>query len=225
MAADNNSYARSDTPKRPSFEERKKDMTQYIGVGQAGQRKENAWWTWFKDMFFSGRSLKDIAKEVATEQIAPQIKDNVRNSLVTMLDMGIYKDHRTTGTSSGTPSSFITNYVTYGNKQQTNVTTSTSKLEQHEREKEAVLKSGFESPKFPTRKAADDFLRDMKAYVTKYTTMSVLDLAWMQGERIDYTWDVYGWEAKDILAIERPVHINDPEKPWAIFLPKAGELS
>lgn len=55
--------------------------------------------------------------------------------------------------------------------------------------------------------------------------MSVQDLAWMQGKRVDYTWDKYGWEASDILAIDGPKHINNPSAPWIIDLPKAGILS
>lgn len=220
MAADNNSFVRSDKkPSRPSIEERQKSMNQYIGVKQA-TRKENAWWTWFKDLFFSGRSLKEIAKEVATEQIAPQVKDNIRNGLVSMLDMGIYKDHKPTGVSSGTPSSFITNYVRYGDKQ-----SAAEKLEENKKKEEDIIKSGYECPAFQRKVDAERFLNDMKAYVMKFTTMSVLDLAYMQGKRIAYTWDKYGWDQSEILEIEGPVHINNPEAPWIIELPKAGVLS
>lgn len=222
MAADNNSFKRNDDPVKPSFEERKKDMTQFLGVKQA-VRKENIWWTWFKDMFFSGRTMKEIMKDVAENQIVPQVKDNFRNSLVAMLDMGIYKDHKSTGVSYGTPSSFITNYVSYGSRQ--TAASAAAKLEENKAKEAEVIKSGFECPAFARKVDAENFLQSMKAYISKYQTMSVQDLAWMQGKRVDYTWDKYGWEAADILAIDSPKHINNPSAPWVIDLPKAGILS
>ena len=230
MAADNNSFVRQDDinkGKKPSFEERKKDLKQYGGVKQVA-KKENLWVTWLKDMFFSGRSFKSILLDVAENQVVPQFKDGVRKSDVSILDMLIYKDHKVGSVSNGTPGSFITNYVSYGKNSTAGnsvSSTATAKLEANQKKDEEVIQSGFECPAFSTKAAADNFLNDMKAYVTKYTTMSVLDLAYMQQKRIDYTWDKYGWEADEILAIPGPKHIANPNFPWVIELPKAGVLS
>lgn len=231
MAADNNSLVRQDDiPKKPSFEERKKDLKQYSGVHQVS-KKENAWLTWLKDMFFSGRTFKSILVDVAENQVAPQVKDLVRNSIVSVLDAKIYKDHKT-GSGAGTvPGSFITNYVSYG-KNSTGAnsigptsSSTSAKLAANKQNEEDIIKSGFECPAFTTSKAANDFLNDMKAYVMKYATMSVLDLAYMQGKRVNYTWDKYGWEASAILAIQGPKHISNPAAPWIIELPKAELLA
>jgi hypothetical protein len=221
MANDGNSFVKgSGMPKKkPSFEERKKDITQFIGVKQV-THKENAWLSWMKTMFFSDKSLKDILKDVTENQVVPQVKDMVRNSLVSTLDMKMYKDHKITGSSSGTPASFITNYVQYGTQQSTS-----SKLAENQKKDEDIIKSGYECPAFVRKVDAEQFLASMKSYVTKYQTMSVQDLAWMQGKRVDYTWDKYGWEANDILAIDGPRHIANPSAPWIIELPKAGILS
>lgn len=221
MAVMNNSFARKDDndDKRPDFEERKKDLTQYSDVKQIKKKEENAVWKWVRDMFFSGRTLKEIVMDVTENQIVPQVKDNFRNSLVTMLDLSIYKDHDTRSTSS-TPGSFVTNYVKFsdsGSKQK-------AALEENKKKEQEVIKSGFEMPAFREKVKADNFLKDMKAYVMKYHTMSVFDLAWMQGKQIDYTWDKYVWNEEEILAIKAPVHVGDPQTPWAIMLPKAHEM-
>lgn len=218
MAEDNNSLSRQDG--RPSVEERRKDLKQFAGVKQVKRKDPNAFWSWIARMFFSGRSLKDIALEVAENQIIPGIKDNVRNSLVSMIDMGIYKDHKTGVSVTGTPGSFITNYVAYGDKKKQQA----SALEAAKQKEEETIKSGFENPAFANKKDADDFLMSMKAYVQKYETMSVVDLAWMQQKRADFTWDKWGWWRDEILAIKAPVHINNPNAPWMIDLPKAHEF-
>ena len=230
MAVDNNSLVKQDDiQKKPSFDERKKDLKQYSGVHQV-TKKENAWLVWLKDMFFSGRSFKSILVDVAENQVAPQVKDLVRNSLVSVLDAKIYKDHKTGSNSSTVPGSFVTNYVSYG-KNSTGAnsigpdSTSSAKLTANKQSEEDIIKSGFECPAFTTSKAANDFLNDMKAYVMKYATMSVLDLAYMQGKRVNYTWDKYGWESSDILAIQGPKHIANPAAPWIIELPKATLLA
>lgn len=219
MASDNNSFVRKDSnAKKPSFDERKKDLVQFIGVKQFA-RKENAWITWAKKMFFSDRSLKDILQDVAENQVMPQVKDVMRNSLVSVLDMKIYKDHASPSSSSGTPSSFITNYVQYGKSP-----TTAEKREENQKKEEEIVKSGYECPAFLRKVDAERFLDSMKAYVTKYQSMSVQDLAWMQNKRVPYTWDKYGWEAEDILSIPGPVHVSNPDAPWTIQLPKARVL-
>lgn len=218
MAEDNNSLVQSGG--RPTADERRKDLKQFSGVKQVKKKDPGAFWSWLARMFFSGRSLKDIAKDVAENQIVPGIKDNVRNSLVSMIDMGIYKDHRTISSSSGTPGSFITNYVAYGDKKkQQSAALAAAKQKEAE-----TIKSGFENPAFANKRDADAFLDSMKAYVQKYETMSVQDLAWMQQKSIDFTWDKWGWYRDEILSIKSPVHINNPAAPWMIDMPKAHEF-
>ena len=216
MAADNNSFKRQEEG-RPSFEDRKKDLTQFSSAKQIKPKDDNAFWKWIKDMFFSGRTLKDILKDVAENQIIPQAKDNFRNSLVSIIDLKIYKDHKTT--SSSTPSSsFVTNYVKYSDTQK-------RALEENKKKEEETVKSGFEYPAFRTQREAESFIASMHGYVAKYPTMSVLDLAFMQGKSIDFTWDKYGWEREEILAITRPTHISNPDAPYMINVPKAHLLA
>ena len=219
MAETNNSLIRANG--RPTVEQRRKDLKQFSGVKQV-KRKDPWWfWTWIAKMFFSGRSLKDILKDIAEHQIAPGIKDGVRNSLVSLIDMGLYEDHRTVSSSSSQVNgSFITNYVSYGSKDKK----SSSSLESNKQKEEETIKSGFESPAFKSRKDADDFLNGMKSYVQKYETMSVQDLAWMQQKSIDFTWDKWGWWRDEILAIKAPTHINNQDTPWIISMPKAHEF-
>ena len=221
MAVPNNSFVRSDEngSERPSFEERKKDMQQFSDARQVKKKPENAIWKWVRDMFFSGRTMKDILIDVAENQIVPQMKDNMRNSLVSMIDLGFYKDHQTG--SSSTPGSFITNYVNFSDKQKQQK----KALEENKQREKEIIDSGYETPAFKQKIQAENFLKSLHAYVSKYQTMSVQDLAWMQGKTIDYTWDKYGWDKEDILAVKAPTHINNPDTPWAVVLPKAKVLT
>ncbi len=206
---------------RPSFEERKKQLRQFDNVKQIKQKKEHPVITWLRNMFFSGRTTKDILLEVAEKQIVPQFKDNLRNSLVSVIDLKIYKNRATlTGT---TPSSnFITNYVSFGNNSQSK-SSSLSEREENKLKERKTIESGFESPAFASKAKADEFLASMHAYVLQYT-MSVLDLAWMQRKTIDFAWDKWGWDKEEILAIKEPTYTGDPQKPWIIQLPKAHVL-
>ena len=216
-----NSFAEAEREKRPDFEERKKDIVQYDGVKQVKKKPENQIWKWVKDMFFSGRTLKEILIDVAENQIVPQVKDNVRNAIVSFVDLGIYKDSRS-ASSSGTPNAnFITNYVNFSDK----ASQQKKALESNQQKEKEVINSGYETPAFPDRKKADDFIRSLHAYVTKYQTLSVQELAWMQRKVIDYTWDKYGWEKEEILEIKEPTHLNNPETPWAVMFPKAHVLN
>jgi hypothetical protein len=220
MAEDSNNMIERKQEKRPSVEERRKDLKQFNDVRQAKKKEPNAFWNWIAKMFFSGKTMKEICKEVAEDVLIPGIKDNVRNALVNTIDMKIYEDHNTSATTSGTPGSFITNYVSsYDKKKQQKAA-----LEANQKKEAEVIKSGFEYPAFRSKKQADDFLMSMHAYVQKYETMSVQDLAWMQGKSIDFTWDAYGWQREEILDIKAPKHINNPETPWVIMLPKAHEF-
>lgn len=216
MAQDNNSFITQEEPKKPDFEERKKDMVQFSDAKQVKKKPENAVWKWIRDMFFSGRTLKEILKDVAENQIVPQMKDNFRNSLVSMIDLGIYKDHSSTS-STNVPGSFITNYVNFSDKAAQQKKT----LEANKQKEKELISSGYETPAFKQKVQAENFLKSIHAYVTKYQTMTVQDMAWMQGKTVDYTWDKYGWEKEEVLAVKNPTHINNPDTPWAIILPKA----
>ena len=221
MASDNNNLVpREEKPKRPSVEERRKDVKQFSNVRQFKKKEPSPFWQWIRTMFFNGKTMKEIAKDVAEDVLVPGIKDNVRNSLVNLIDMRIYEDHKTSVASSGTPGSFITNYVdSYDNKKQIQAA-----LETNQKKDAETIKKGFEYPAFKNKRDADNFLASMHAYVQKYETMSVQDLAWMQSKSIDYTWDQYGWNRDEILAIKAPKHINNPDCPWIIDLPKAHEF-
>ena len=61
----------------------------------------------------------------------------------------------------------------------------------------------------------------MKGY--DYPTLSVHTLYMMQNKHIDYTWDAYGWNREEILALGQGCvkHISDPYWPWMIQLPEA----
>lgn len=213
-----NSFTQQNADVRPDFEERKKDIVQYTQAKQVKAKPINPVWKWICDMFFSGRTVGEVMKDVAENQIVPQMKDNARNTIVNVLDLLIYKDH----TTSSTPSAnFITNYVNFSDKQ----AQQKKALEANQQKEKEIISSGYETPAFKTKNTADDFLRSMHAYVAKYQTMSVQDLAWMQGKTVDYTWDKYGWEKEEVTAITAPTHVNNPEAPWAIILPKAHVLN
>jgi hypothetical protein len=215
---DNNSFVRKDSNKRPNFDERKKDLVQYDNVKQVKKKSGNTTVEWLRAMFLSGRSLKDILLDVAENQIIPQIKDNFRNSLVSIIDLGIYKDHRS-GSSSTTPSgSFITNYVQFSNNSSN---TTQKKLEATKEDEKKLVENGYSVPAFRTKYEAEDFLRSIHAYLDKYDTLSVLELAWMQQRTVDYTWDKYGWDREELKKIKEVTHINNSETPWIVNLPKA----
>lgn len=217
---DNNSFVRKPENKEQEFEERKKDLVQFDNVKQVRKKKDGQVVEWFRTMFLSGRTIKEILKDIAEHQLVPQIKDNFRNGIVSFIDLWIYKDHSTTIGSSSTPSgSFVTNYVQFSN---TNTTQAQKEaLEKNKQEEQKLISSGYETPAFRDYDKANKFLKSMHAYCSKYDTMSVLDLAWMQTKTIDFTWDKYGWNSEEILAIKEPTHINSQDTPWAVILPKA----
>ena len=98
-------------------EKRKKFLQEHQhDAGSVKKTEKSAFWKWFEEMFLSGRTWKDICLDILNNQLVPEIKDGVRNGLVSLIDMRFYKDSKPA--SSGTPSngSFITNYVAYGNK-------------------------------------------------------------------------------------------------------------
>lgn len=204
MAEDNNSLKNA----RPSAEERRKDLQVFDGVKQVKRKDNGSFWNWLARMFFSGRKPRDIALDVLEHEVIPNIQDGVYNSVVSLVGKTIYKEDRKPGTSGSysAPGSFITNYVAYGDKKKQQ----NAALEANQQKEEETVKSGFESPAFPNLKMAEDFLNSMHAYVQKYETLSVQDLAWMQNKSIDYTWDKWGWWRDEILAIKNPSRFTQP---------------
>lgn len=204
MAEDNNSLKNA----RPSAEERRKDLRVFDGVKQVKKKDNGSFWNWLAAMFFSGRSLKSIVKDVVKNEVVPSAQDGVYNSAVSFIGKLIYSEDRKPVTSGNysAPGSFITNYVAYGDKKKEQ----SAALEANRKKEEETVKSGFESPAFPNLKMAEDFLNSMHAYVQKYETMSVQDLAWMQNKSIDFTWDKWGWWRDEILAIRSPSRFTQP---------------
>lgn len=210
MAEDNNSLSRAN--ERPSAEERRKDLPVYSGVKQVKKKDPGGVWRWIARMFFSGRSVKEIAMDVLEHEVVPTMQDGVRNSAVSMIDQLIYRDRKPGAVNTTAPGSFITNYVAYGDKKKQQQ----AALEATKQKEEETVKSGFELPAFggnnfsEGERFANDFLASMHAYVQKYETLSVQDLAWMQGKSVDFTWDKWGWYRDEILAIKKPSRFTQP---------------
>ena len=161
---------------------------------------------WVTSMFFSGRSLREIGKDVLKNEVVPNVQDGVYNSLTSMLRMAVYRDAKPGAVNTAAPGSFITNYVSYGDRNKQKA----AALEATKQKEAETVKSGYELPAFPSREMAEQFLMSMKAYVQKYPTISVHDLAWMQQKDIDYTWEKWGWDADEIMAIKTPVRFPQP---------------
>lgn len=219
MANDANNHSQI---ARIDREARAKAIRVHNDVKPLKERNKTEFAKWFSDMFLSGRTWKDIVMDIINNQVVPEIKDSFRNSVVSLLDMRLYKDHTISpGSKNGTPTSFTTNYVQYSDKK----TQQKAALEANKKKEEETLKSGYEIPSFKTLQSARVFLQDMHDYVNQYYRMSVLDLASMQGAHISYTWDKYGWEKEEILAIKEPTHISNPDRPYIVKLPKAHVLT
>ena len=224
MASTNNSLGpRKDIPAElPSAEERHKNMKQFTDAKQMRKKELHPAIRWFRDMFFSGRSAKDILVEVAETQIVPQMKDNFRNSLVSMLDLKIYKNHQPASSSPQRSASFTTNYVRFSDPKEQQK----AALEKNKEEEQKVVESGYECPSFQYEPRAMEFLRSLHEYVKQYPRLTVHDLAWMQGKFIPYTWEKWGWEAEEVLAVTKCQHITTPGgSSWVVQLPQAHVLT
>lgn len=202
--------------------DKKPDVKQFDGVTNLKKVEQKSILRWIGNMFFSGKSVKDVCKEVVEQQIVPGMRDNFRNSIVSSLDMLIYKDNQIRPSTPSSPTtSFVTDYVRFSNP-----TRKSTALQQEEKKNEDTIKQGFGYPAFATKQIALTFLNEMKMYVQKYDQISVHTLAYMQKKDIDYVWDAWGWEKQEIMAINEPTHVsNNPQFPWVIILPKAHELA
>lgn len=206
-----------------------KEFKQFSGVTPMKKKQVNSFLGWASRMFFSGRTWKDILKDVVENQIVPELKDGFRNAIVSVIDAKIYKDY-TPGSSINTSvnnGSFITKYIDYSSAS-TKATQQAREANQHKDEE--IKKSGYELPSFPNERIAMDFLRSMQAEAHRYGQLSVHDVAWKQGKTVDYTWDAYGWTEDQIMAIKKPtrlsppVIINNVKYTHVIELPKAKLL-
>ena len=196
---------------------KKPDIPVFQGETRQAKRKGGGFWKWFKKMFLSDRTPKEIAMEVVEQRIVPGLQDNFRNSAMAMLDGFIYK-------GGSAPVSGASNQVSYNRIYGGQTRTAPSQNTVSDPKKEEINK-GFGNPCFRTQQAAHEFLATMKAY--DYPTLSVHTLYMMQSKHIDYTWDAYGWNREEILSLGPNCvkHISDPDWPWMIQLPEAHVIA
>ena len=202
-------------------ENKKPDIPVFEGETRQARRKTGGFWRWMKKMFLSDRTPKEIAMEVVEQRIVPGLQDNFRNSAMAMLDGFIYKGGSVPG-NAGTVNGVNYNRIYSG--QQSRPTMSIPQQSTPDPKKEEINK-GFGNPCFKTQQAAHEFLAIMKGY--DYPTLSVHTLYMMQNKHIDYTWDAYGWNREEILALGATCvkHISDPDWPWMIALPEAHVIA
>ena len=196
---------------------KKPDIPVFNGETKAARRKTGGFWRWMKKMFLSDRTPKDIMKEIVEYRIVPGIKDNFRNSAMATLDSFIYPG---SSPAPASPQNGINyNKIYSGGQTQRNVPASASDPKKDE------INKGFGNPCFKTQMKAQEFLSMMKNY--DYPTLSVHTMYMMQSKHIDYTWDAYGWNREEILALGAGAirHINDPDWPWMIDLPEAHVIA
>ncbi len=185
----------------------------FEGETKQARRKTGGFWRWMKRMFLSDRTPKEIMKEIVEFRIVPGIKDNFRNSAMATLDSFIYP-----GSSAGPVStqSGINYNKVYNNSGAPRAVSQPAKDT-----KTDEINRGFGNPCFKSQQEAMNFLSMMKSY--DYPTLSVHTMYMMQRKHIDYTWDAYGWNREEILALGVGAirHISDPDWPWMIELPEA----
>ena len=197
---------------------KKPEVPVFNGETKQAKRKSCGFVRWFKKMFLSDRKPREILMEVLNERIVPGIKDNFRNSAMATLDSFIYP-----GSAPGNVTSQNgINYNRIFNSQQARPAIPANP----EQTKMDEINKGFGNPCFRTQRDALDFLNMMKGY--DYPTLSVHTMYMMQKKHIDYTWDAYGWNREEILALPTSCvrHISgDPEWPWMIALPEAHVIA
>lgn len=192
----------------------KKDIQVFDGVGAVKKRERTGFSKWLCEVFFSGRSLKEILWDIFNEQLVPEGRDMLRNGLVSLIDARFYKDSKPGSyTVQGSSGNFITRYIDYskmaGKAPTKNAATEAALAANKEKDKETI-QAGYELPSFPNAKSAEDFLNSMKAEADKYEQLSVYDMAWKRGQKVDYGWEEYGWNKDEILAIRAPSRFRQP---------------
>lgn len=197
----------------------KPDIPVFEGETRQAKRKTGGFWRWMKKMFLSDRTPKEIAMEVVEQRIIPGLQDNFRNSAMAMLDGFIYKGGVAPGNVS-TSNSVNYNKIYSGQQSRPAIA-----APQTDDSKKDEINKGFGNPCFKTQQAAHEFLAIMKSY--DYPTLSVHTMYMMQKKHIDYTWDAYGWNREEILALGASCvkHIGDPDWPWMIALPEAHVIA
>lgn len=228
MAVGGNSVGGSSSPPENDNKrsERRKDLPQYDNVGQVKKKEKTDFVKWLNKMFFNGRTWKEIVLDIAENQLVPEIKDGVRNMLVSMIDMRIYKNDtiRPSSNRNGYNNNGYgtRNYVDYSS-----ASAQKAKLEENKKKDEETVKNGYDNPAFYTKSEAIKFLNSMHDYANNYDDMSVFDIAYMSNKKVDYTWDSWGWTSEQILAIKEPTYISSSGPngyKWCINLPPAKEL-
>lgn len=213
-----NSHKSQQAPKGSEQGDPKKPQISVFNGDSAGvKRKANkSVWKWFKRMFLSDRSPKEVAEEVFKQTIVPSIQDNFRNSALAMLDGIIYKN--AAPRSSGTGNSVSYNKIYTGQPQRSSNQTSAQTAKQEQADE---INKGFNNPSFRTKNDANIFLQMMKEY--DYPTLSVHTMYMMRNKHIDYTWDAYGWTREEIAALGPNciVTIGNSNYPYMIDLPEA----
>lgn len=197
----------------------KPEIPVFNGETRQARRKTGGFWRWIRKMFLSDRTPKEIAMEVVEQRIVPGLQDNFRNSAMAMLDGFIYKGGSAPGAYTGNSVNY--NRIYNGQQQARPAITASQPTDPRQEE----INKGFGNPCFKTQQDAYAFLSLMKGY--DYPTLSVHTMYMMQKKHIDYTWDAYGWNREEILALSSSCikHIGDPDWPWMIQLPEAHVIA
>ena len=214
----------------------KPDIVPFEGEVGGVKRSKSKFGAWLRKMFLSDRKPSEIMMDVIENNIVPGIKDNFRNGLVSSLDMFIYQNTKP-GSSNAS-----NNSISYNNIFRTQSTVTQRAQQQNynnqpQQNASSDMSNGFANPCFKYRRrtmvggreelGAEDFLQMMKEY--DYPTLSVHTMYMMRKQRIDYTWDSYGWTREEILSWDPNkiiVHISgNRDFSWMIDLPQAHIIS
>lgn len=206
-----NAFVSIDNPPEP---EQQKDLQVFEGVGGIRKKERTGFAKWFCEVVLSGRSLKEVLRDILTNQIVPEGRDMARNAAVAVLDGLIYKDAKPGQyvSSAGQSGNFITRYIDYSKMSGSGTKNAATQAayEANKEKDQETLKAGYDLPMFPSYQTARDFLNSMKAEITRYDTMSVYDVQWKRGKTVAWTWNAYGWNKDEILAIREPSRFRQP---------------
>ena len=192
-----------------------KELAVFEGVGAVTKKEKTGFAKWFSEMFWSGRTWKEVWIDQRDNHIVPEGKDILFNAVVGIISSLIYREP-TAGGGGYSSGSFIgnvmTRYVDY-NKMSTSGTKNQKTQEalaaNKEKDKE-IMKTGYELPTFPNYQSAKAFLDSMKAEAIKYEEISVYDMSWKRGKTIDWGWEEWGWNKDEILSIKEPSRFRQP---------------
>jgi hypothetical protein len=205
-----NSLIRREDNKPSEGKRPPREIEQFSGVAQMKKKQVNSFFSWISRMFFSGKTWKEILRDVIENQVVPELKQGARDALVSVIDMKFDKDF-TPGPSSTVKTvnngSFVTQYLDYSKASTQAIK---QELEANQKKEEEIRKSGYELPAFQTRDQANAFLASMHAEVSRFGDFSVHDLAMKQGKKVDWTWEAYGWTKEQILAVKKPTRLSKP---------------